>query len=147
MRKFTFRLESVLTLRNWEEQRAKTAYGKARKDELLLTQSLAESEEQIEADMKALRGGTDQKLPAGERALRWRHLVALDEERLRLVDGLRGARQICEKSRQVLIDAHRRLKILEQLKSRQEQTHLAEMRRAEEREIEGLVSARFQPDL
>jgi flagellar export protein FliJ len=134
-------------LRNWEEQRAKTAFGKARKDELLIQQSLAESEERIEADMKALRGGTDQKLPAGERALRWRHLVAQDEERLRLVDGLKGARLICEKSRKVLIDAHRRVRILEKLKSRQEQAHLSEMRRVEEREIEELVGARFQANL
>lgn len=147
MKKFIFRLESVLTLRNWEEQRAKTAYGKARQDESLIAQSLAESEERIEADMKVLRGGGDQKLPAGERALRWRHLVALDQERLRLAEGLKGARQICEKSRKVLIDAHRRVRILEQLKSRQEQAHLATMRRAEEREIEELASARFQPDL
>jgi flagellar export protein FliJ len=114
---------------------------------LLIQQSLAESEERIEADMKALRGGTDQKLPAGERALRWRHLVAQDEERLRLVDGLKGARLICEKSRKVLIDAHRRVRILEKLKSRQEQAHLSEMRRVEEREIEELVGARFQANL
>lgn len=147
MKKFTFRLESVLTLRNWEEQRAKTAFGKARQDELLIKQSLAESEKRIEADMKALRGGADQTVPAGERALRWRHLVAQDEERLRLVDGLKGARQICEKSRKVLIDAHRRVRILEKLKARQEQTHLAEMRRIEEREIEELIGARLQANL
>ncbi len=29
MKRFRFRLEPVLTVRNWEEERAKTAYGQA----------------------------------------------------------------------------------------------------------------------
>jgi flagellar export protein FliJ len=147
MKKFSFSLESVLTLRNWEEQRAQSAFGKARHDELVIRESLSETETRIEEDMADLRDGSGRVLPAGERALRWRHLIALDEVRNKMTETLMGARQNTERARKVLIDAHRRVLILEKLKARKELAHVADMRRAEDREIDELVSARFQPDL
>ena len=48
MKRFRFRLEPVLTVRNWEEERAKTAYGQALQQELRIAGELRAVEVRIE---------------------------------------------------------------------------------------------------
>ncbi len=84
---------------------------------------------------------------AGDRASRWRHLLLLERDRADTAQKLLSARRIREQKMKLLIDAHRRVQILDTLRTRQRQAHAAEVARREEREIDELVSARFQPDL
>jgi flagellar export protein FliJ len=147
MKAFHFRLDSVLTLRSWEEERARTAYGLALQQERKFIDQLRAVEGRIEQDTNVMRQSVEIAVPAGERASRWRHLLMLERERSDTAQKLVTARRFREQKMKLLIDAHRRVKIIDTLKAHQKQAHEAEARRHEEREIEDLVSARFQPDL
>ncbi len=59
MKAFRFRLESVLTLRNWEEERARTAYGLALQQERKFAELLRAVEARIEQDTAVLRERSD----------------------------------------------------------------------------------------
>lgn len=147
MKGFRFRLESVLTLRNWEEERARTAYGQALQQERRFVDELRAIEQRIEQDAATIRQTTTTGVQAGERAARWRHLLALERQRADIAQKLVTARRIREQKMKLLIDAHRRTGILDRLKLRQKQAHAAESARREQQEIDELVNARFQPDL
>lgn len=147
MKTFRFRLESVLTLRNWEEERARTAYGQALQQERKFVDQVRAIETRIEQDTTAMRGTAATVAPACDRVARWRHLLTLERERSDTAQKLVSARRIREQKMKLLIDAHRRVQVLGTLKTRQKQAHAAEAVRREERELDELVSARFQPDL
>jgi flagellar protein FliJ len=147
MKRFQFRLDSVLTLRNWEEERARTAYAFAMQQERRLLEQIKELEQRMEAAMAGLRPSDHATIAAGERATKWRHARALERERADTQQKLASARRIREQKMKLLLDAHRRVQVLENLKTRQKQAHLTEMRQREEREIDDFVIARFQPDL
>jgi flagellar FliJ protein len=147
MKAFRFRLESVLTLRNWEEERARTAYGQALQQERRFVDQLRVVEGRIEEAMNQLRQAVDGRVQPGERAARWRHLLQLERERSATAEKLVTARRIREQKMKLLIDAHRRVRILDTLKTRQKQAHVAAAAQREQRELDELVGARFQPDL
>lgn len=147
MKAFRFRLDSVLTLRNWEEERARTAYGLALQQERRFIDQLRAVEARIDRDTTIMRQSAEVALPAGERASRWRHLLLLERERTDTHQKLLTARRFREQKMKLLIDAHRRVQVLDTLKTRQKQAHAADVQRREERELDELVSARFQPDL
>lgn len=147
MKAFRFRLESVLTLRNWEEERARTAYGTALQQERKFVDQLRGVELRIEQDTLLMRRADGATAPAGDRAARWRHLLTLERERNDVAQKLVSARRIREQKMKLLIDAHRRVQVLDTLKTRHQHAHVAEVTRREERELDELVSARFQPDL
>jgi len=147
MKTFRFRLESVLTLRNWEEERARTAYGQALQQERKFVDQLRGIEQRIEDGTAVLRQAAATMVPAGERAARWRHLLQLERERSDTAQKLVSARRIREQKMKLLIDAHRRVRVLGTLKTRQHQVHATAAARQEQRELDELVGARFQPDL
>jgi flagellar export protein FliJ len=147
MKAFRFQLDSVLTLRSWEEERARSAYGLALQQDRRFADQLRAVEGRIEQDTNVMRQSAAIAAPAGDRASRWRHLLLLERERSDTAQKLLTARRFREQKMKLLIDAHRRVKILDTLKTRQKQAHAAEARRREERELDDLVSARFQPDL
>jgi len=147
MKAFRFRLESVLTLRNWEEERARTAYGLALQQERKLVDQLRAIEQRIEDDTAVLRRASATIVHAGERTARWRHLLQLERERGDCAQKLVSARRIREQKMKLLIDAHRRVRVLDTLKTRQHQVHATTMAQREQRELDELVGARFQPDL
>ena len=147
MKRFRFTLEPVMTLRSWEEERARTAYGQAMQQERKFIEQLRTIEQRVEQAATTLRAAETQPIPAGDRAARWRHFLALDRERSDTAQKLITARRIREQKMKLLLDAHRRVRTLDSLKSHQKQAHLAAVRRREELELDEIVSARFQPDL
>lgn len=147
MRAFRFRLEPVLTLRTWEEERTRAAYGQALRQESKFIEALRAVQTRIEEDVTAWNRDAAAPMPAGERARRWRHLQALDRERADTAQKLVSARRIREQKMKLLIDAHRRVRTIETLKNHRLQAHVAEAHRREEKELDEIVSARFQPDL
>jgi flagellar export protein FliJ len=147
MKAFRFRLESVLTLRHWEEERARTAYAQALQQERKFVDQLRAVEGRIEQDTVVMRRAAETTTPASDRVARWRHLLTLERERSDTTQKLASARRIREQKMKLLIDAHRRVETLGSLKTRHQQAHTAEAARREERELDELASARFQPDL
>lgn len=147
MKRFRFRLEPVLTIRTWEEERAQTAYGQAMKQELRLADELRGVETRIESGVAEWRAQSSLPGHPADITMRWRHLLTLERERADVAAKLATARRIRDQKMKALVDAHRRVKVLDTLKDRQNQAHLAEQRRREERELDDIVNARFQPDL
>ncbi len=147
MKAYRFRLESVLTLRNWEEERARTAYAQSLQQERKFIDQLRAVEQRIETDTATMRGAAAGTAAAADRAARWRHLLTLERERADTTQKLVSARRIREQKMKLLIDAHRRVETLDSLKTRQQQAHAAEAARREEQEVDELVNARFQADL
>lgn len=143
MKPFRFRLESVLTLRNWEEERARTAYGQALEVERRVAGALEEIENRFQADLAAFRSAAEKPISAAARAHHWRHLFSIEQERHQANQRLVGARRIREQKMKLLIDAHRRVMVLRSLRERQAQAHRTEMLRQEEREIGDLIGARY----
>ncbi len=147
MKRFRFRLEPVLTIRNWEEERAQTAYGQAARQEMRLADELRGVEARIESGVAEWRAQIGRPGHPSDITMRWRHLLTLERERTEVAGKLATARRIREQKMKALVDVHRRVKVLETLRDRQSQAHLAEQRRREERELDDIVNARFQPDL
>ena len=144
MKTFRFRLEPVVTLRGWEEERARTAYAQALGHEQRVLAQLAEIDARRDADLASYLKAAEKPVSATVRAQQWKYLHALDRERVDATNKLAGARRIREQKMKLLIDAHRRVQILESLRSRQQQAHLAAELRREERELEDIVNARHQ---
>ena len=147
MKRFRFRLEPVLTIRNWEEERAQTAYGQALKQEMRLADELRGVDTRIEAGLAEWREHASRPGRPAEITQRWRHLLVLERERADAAAKLVSARRIREQKMKLLVEAHRRVKVLDTLRDRQNHLHHAEQRRREERELDDIVNARFQPDL
>lgn len=147
MKTFRFRLDPVLTLRNWEEERARSAYELAVGREEAVARVFRAVAAQIEADLADGRREAGTRIVSSERTMRWKHLQAQEEERARQAKNLQAARRVREEKMKALIEAHRRVRILEQLRVRRLQAHLTEGRRREEKEIDEVINARFQPDL
>lgn len=148
MKRFRFRLEPVLTIRNWEEERAQTAYSQALKQEMRLNEELRGVETRIEASVADWRAQSTRPGHPSELTQRWRHLLVLERERTDVAGKLVSARRIRDQKMKALVDAHRRVKVLETLRERQNHAHVVDQRRREERELDDIVNARrFQPDL
>jgi flagellar export protein FliJ len=147
MRAFRFRLEPILTLRTWEEERARTAYTQALQQERRFVEALRAAEVRIDAEVTAWRRDCEKTIAPDEREHRWRHLLGLERERHDIAQKLISARRLREQKMKLLVDAHRRVRILGTLKAQRHQTHMADQRRREEKELDEIVNARFQPDL
>lgn len=147
MSRFRFRLEPVLTLRNWEEERARSAYGQSLRQEARFVEALKAVDARVDESVAEWRREISQPCAPLVRTSRLRDLVALERERNDTAQKLISARRIREQKMKVLIDAHQRVRVLETLRNQRQQAHLTEMRRREERELDEIVSARFQPDL
>lgn len=147
MKAFRFRLEPILTLRTWEEERARSAYGQALQQERRFIEAVRAAEARIESEVAAWRRESAGTIVPDEREHRWRHLLALERERHDLGQKLLSARRLREQKMKLLVDAHRRVRILATLKGQRQQAHMADERRREEKEIDEIVNARFQPDL
>jgi flagellar export protein FliJ len=135
-----------MTLRTWEEERARSAYGQSFRQEQRFAASLRDSEGRIEAALSAWHAAPGDRVTAREHMQRWAHLLVLERERSETAQKLASARRIREQKMKLLVDAHRRVQVLDNLKSRQRQAHVAESRRREEKELDEIVNARFQPD-
>ncbi|RME69294.1 MAG: hypothetical protein D6781_08915 [Verrucomicrobia bacterium] len=143
MKAFRFRLEPLITLRNWEEERARVAFGQAIEHERRIQARLQAVETDLEAGFRAW----EQARIVREKNECWQHLEFLRAERANILGMLEEARREREEKARQLMDAHKRLQTLETLKNKRREAHLAEMRRREELELDDIVSARFQPDL
>lgn len=147
MKRFRFRLDPVLTVRTWEEERARTAYSQAVAQEMRIVDELRTVEARIEAGMAEWRERNTRPGHPSEMTSRWRHLLTLERERSDVAARLITVRRIRDQKMKLLVESHRRVKVLDTLKDRQRQEHLVDQRRREEREIDDIVNARFQPDL
>lgn len=138
MKKFKFRLESLLKIRRSHRDRCRQALaGILRQDhELLARRSLTEAEYRLQIDELRLLGLGGNEVDVDASAAR-RHFAVQLTGRIGEIDRQRGllARQI-DVCREALVRADQAVKALENLSERQLAEFVFDQQRAEAREIE-----------
>lgn len=145
MKPFTFRLEAVLMLRESEKQKAYEAYGMA----IQRRRAIEERIMGISQELKDLRARiTDLRKSVFPASLQPSFMGALQDGENRLqhqLAELSKAEQFEQKQLNAFLEAKHRGDILEKLKEKRKETHLRELFREEEKEIEDLVHTRYEP--
>jgi len=145
MKPFTFRLEAVQRLRESEMQDAYEAYGVAIQRRMRLentARGISQELHDLRAHISNLR---ENVFPA---SLQPHFMASLQdaEERLESVlKQLSRAEQTEQEKLDLFLQAKARVDILDKLKDKRRDAHMREQYRAEEKEIEDLVSTRYVP--
>ncbi|MDR2398449.1 MAG: flagellar export protein FliJ [Spirochaetaceae bacterium] len=141
MRRFHFRLQKVLALREYREQETKVELGKAIGALTRIEQSIAD----IAAER--VRIGNQQCGPGrgvAEIVAFDRYVQRLDSSKNRLVADADQARQQVETAREVYLAASRDRKILDKVREHQAVEHRKEQRAQEAKLLDEVGSSRFQ---
>ena len=144
MRTFRFKLESVLTLRNWDEERARTELTQALARERRFERSLAEIDQQIEQSLSSWVADRQAGGHAAREVGQWAHLNHLDRNRREIDEKCRAARKVREEKTTRLLECRQQRRVIEKLKERRHEAFQKDLQGSLEREIEDLFNARFR---
>ncbi|TVR54809.1 MAG: hypothetical protein EA425_01370 [Puniceicoccaceae bacterium] len=136
MRRFVFRLESVLTLRARDEEAARQAFTTAHRQE---AKFLDELKVLFEAKTEHLKRMFEIRSSGSTAAAEAGALAGLREQERRLATvyaNFQTARRIREQKGRLLIEARKRRRILERLREKQAAAHAERDRRLEEKALE-----------
>lgn len=143
MKPFKFSLESVLTVREREEDAARQSYAEAL-DFQARTQGALD---QAMLDLEGLHGELSEKRSGvSRRDDQILFIQAIRQQRFfcdTLTQRLARAAQLVEVRMQLWMEARRKTQMLERLKEKKREQYDAEVRRREEREVEDLITARW----
>lgn len=145
MKAFRFRLESVLTLRNWDEERARADLTQALARERRFEHSLAEVQRLIEQSLSSWMADRQAGGHAAREVGHWAHLNHLDQNRQELEGKLHAAHRVREEKTTRLLECRQQRRVLEKLKERRHDAFQKDLQGILEREIEDLFNARFRP--
>ena len=146
MRRFRFRLEKVLQLRQHREQEAKIELGmaisilaeienKIKHNELLR----AQSSQQRFSGIAAAEGGAGAIASGAVSMFAWdAYILRLEQEAERLMEEAAQAELVVEEKRAQYVEASRELKVMEKLKERRAAEHRKEMFVAQTKELDDL---------
>lgn len=144
MKAFRFRLESVLTLRNWDEERARTELSQSLARERRYERNLAEVDQMIDQSLSSWMADRQAGGSAAREVGQWAHLNHLDHNRRDLNEKLQVARKLREEKTAKLLECRQKRRVIEKLKERQHDAYRKDLQGRLEREIEDLFNARFQ---
>ncbi|WP_194174805.1 flagellar export protein FliJ [Desulfofundulus thermobenzoicus] len=142
MRRFNFRLQPVLQLREQREEQALLAHSRARQEYLNRLEELNRTSSLLEKSFEQCCMGTLQ--PEEElHLLLWRELLIQDRDRRR--EEVHRAGQKLDECRAEALHARRDRMILQKLRERQLHAHTLMENRAEQRETDemGLLTVLF----
>jgi len=139
MKRYRFRLESVLRVRRIQEDVARGELARA-------TLALAAAESALQEGRDHLDRLSRQPHPIGPAAWQARRqiLLAAAEEIEQLADGVTAAAAERHARQAALAEARTRVRALERLDERRRAQHALEAARREERLVDDLVTARFR---
>lgn len=144
MKAFRFRLESVLTLRNWDEERARTELSQSLARERRYERNLSEVDQMIDHSLASWMAERQAGGSASREVGQWAHLNHLDHNRRELNEKLQVARKLREEKTAKLLECRQKRRVIEKLKERQHDAYRKDLQGRLEREIEDLFNARFQ---
>ncbi|RKX35757.1 MAG: hypothetical protein DRP71_02460 [Verrucomicrobia bacterium] len=143
MKAFHFRLESVLTLRSWDEERARTALSQALAQEHRFEQALSELETMVEQCLASWMAEREAGGPAAREVGQWAHLNYLDRNRRELEERLVAAQRVRDERTRNLLECRQQRRVIEKLKERHHDAFRKDLQGRLEHEIEDLFNARF----
>ncbi len=142
MKKFVFSLESVLGLRDWEEQVSRQAFNEVSSEATLLEARIREMESEAVSVFDRWNASHVETFTRGDRMVLMGSVDSMKrlegEAKVSLEEANRKREQAMEK----LKEAVRNKKVVERLKERRLETHQAESMVHEAREIEDIYNAR-----
>ena len=142
MKKFTFNLESVLGLREWEEQLSQQAFAAASSEVLKLEKRISEAESQANAVFENWTAESGDRFSRNERLAMIGNAEALQRSRQEAENALREASEKRRQAMDRLSEAIRAKKVVENLKQRRLDAYRAEVERIETQEIEDAFNSR-----
>lgn len=142
MRTFKFQLESVLLLREREEQKSREEYGRALQSLALAEQALCDRERLRDEVGAALAERRKQGFHAAEQGIFWSAIQQHETACKRLAEIVANAKADAARRRAAMLLARRNHEMLLHLKSKRQLTHETAERRAEELLIDDMAGAR-----
>ena len=143
MRKFRFKLQTVLEHRKFREDRLQAELGELRREEARETERLAELRAQLEDACAAIVDGLGRNEPADELERRDEYAKAKrDDVRVQELT-LDAVRERVEAKREEVIEAMKQRKVLEALRDKRERAYVYECARAEQNELDADASVRY----
>ena len=143
MRKFRFKLQTVLQHRKFQEDRLQAELGELRREETRETERLAELRAQLEDACAAIVDGLGRNEPADELERRDEYAKAKrDDVRVQELT-LDAVRERVEAKREEVIEAMKQRKVLEALRDKRERAYVYECARAEQNELDADASVRY----
>ena len=147
MKAFRFRLESVLTLRSWDEERARTALSQALAQERRFEQALGELDSMVEQCLSSWLVEREAGGPAAREVGQWAHLNYLDRNRRELEEKLVAAQRVRDEKTRNLLECRQQRRVIEKLKQCHHDAFRKDLQGRLEHEIEDLFNARFKREI
>lgn len=139
MKKFRYRLESLLKVKAHLEKEAQKEHAVAREKVLDQQERLGDIRKQRESTVGAQRSRLTGNLSVAGLLVCSRYLVKLKKDLLSGSEVLRGLEIETDKKRQELIDAARQREIYEKLKEKQRKDYYEEFNRVERKETDEIA--------
>ncbi|MDE6351222.1 MAG: flagellar export protein FliJ [Treponemataceae bacterium] len=143
MKKFSFSMQKVLDLREFERKQAETDLGRALAAENAIRQALELVAQQHVSAVAAADSMTDVHELYGVN----QYFALLAQRKERLLCDLAQAQLVSEQKREVMREAMKKCKVLEQLRESRLAAWKKERLSEEELVIDDIVTSRFEPSI
>ena len=138
MKKFSFKLEKVLELREFEEDQAKIELGKAIAETERIKEELRLIAEKRVQNTKSRFSSSD----VMEQLAIENYITRLDSEKERLLEELAQAELVVEQKRAVFAEALKNRKVISKLKEKRTAEYKKEFYKTEENEIDDVFTSK-----
>lgn len=142
MKKFTFSLQKILDIREFEEKQAQIELGKA----VAETNRIRMELERIAAERVRIVHLKADVVSLTEMIVKEQYLTRLDMTKDRLLEDLAAAEIVVEEKRAVFTETLKKRKVLSRLKDRQFTAFRRDMQKAEDIVSDDISSSRFLRD-
>ncbi|MBR4463931.1 MAG: flagellar export protein FliJ [Treponema sp.] len=142
MKKFTFSMQKVLDLREFERKQAEAELGRALAEENRIQQTL----EMIAQQRVNSIAAADSMRDLHELYNVNQYFALLDQQKEQLLEELARAKIVTEEKRDEMREAMKKCKVLEQLKDSRHAAWKKEVLAEEENTIDDIVTSRFKGD-
>ena len=143
MRKFQFKLQTVLKHRKFKEDRLQAELGELRREEAREVARLTQLRAQLEDACAAIVDGLDRNEPADELERRDEYAKAKRDDVKVQELTLDAVHARVEAKRAEVIEAMKQREVLETLRDKQERAYVYECARAEQNQLDADASVRY----
>lgn len=139
MKKFTFELEDLLSLRKFEQEQAQIELGKAVSEEVQIQDNLDSIAVQHSTAKKSLEGLTDfESIFNGQQ-----YFSFLRSQEEKLLEDLANAKVVTEAKREIFKTAFQKTESLNKLKEKQKEIHQDLVNKEEEDMVDDIINSKY----
>jgi flagellar FliJ protein len=143
MKRFRFKLQTVLDQRKAREERLQVELAEVLREEARESAKLAELLEKLDDAVASVQSALESKLSAGEIAAADEYAKCLrDDVKVQQLT-IRAVRSRVEAKRAEVVEAMKERKVLEALRDKQEREHIAAQMRIEQNQLDDVASVRY----